>query len=130
MFEAVRRNLEETPKVKYAQQENRTEGAELQGDEWVGLKCPECGKGVIIKGKTAYGCSRWKEGCTFRRAFMLIISTILFLSCSNEAINFKKGEQAYSMGEYYKAAQFYRNQRRNCQDKNWKERKRICWMVC
>lgn len=98
----------ETPKVKYAQQDNKTEGAELQGDEWVGLKCPECGKGVIIKGKTAYGCSRWKEGCTFRRAFMLIISTILFLSCSNEAINFKKGEQAYSMGEYYKAAQFYR----------------------
>lgn len=28
--------------------------------------CPECGKGHIIKGKTAYGCSKWKEGCTFR----------------------------------------------------------------
>jgi len=28
--------------------------------------CPECGKGHIIKGKTAYGCSMWKEGCTFR----------------------------------------------------------------
>lgn len=30
------------------------------------------------------------------------------VSCSNEAINFKKGEQAYAMGEYYRAAQFYR----------------------
>lgn len=38
-------------------------------DEWVGLPCPICKTGVIIKGKTAYGCSRWKEGCTFRRAF-------------------------------------------------------------
>ena len=28
--------------------------------------CPLCGQGHIIKGKTAYGCSRWKEGCTFR----------------------------------------------------------------
>ena len=26
----------------------------------------EDGKGRILKGKTAYGCSRWKEGCDFR----------------------------------------------------------------
>jgi DNA topoisomerase-3 len=26
--------------------------------------CPFCGK-EVIKGKTAYGCSGWKEGCTF-----------------------------------------------------------------
>lgn len=31
--------------------------------------CPLCGKGTIIKGKTAYGCSRWREGCTFRHPF-------------------------------------------------------------
>lgn len=31
--------------------------------------CPLCGKGKIIKGKTAYGCSEWKSGCTFRRPF-------------------------------------------------------------
>ncbi len=31
--------------------------------------CPVCGKGVVIKGKTAYGCSRWKEGCSFRLPF-------------------------------------------------------------
>lgn len=30
-----------------------------------GDTCPLCGKGVIIRGRTALGCSRWKEGCTF-----------------------------------------------------------------
>ena len=39
------------------------------GDAIVGQKCPLCGQGVIIKGKTAYGCSRWKEGCSFRKPF-------------------------------------------------------------
>ncbi|MEG1586778.1 MAG: DNA topoisomerase 3 [Bacteroidales bacterium] len=31
--------------------------------------CPLCGKGSILKGKTAYGCSEWKSGCTFRIPF-------------------------------------------------------------
>ena len=35
----------------------------------VGAPCPVCGKGTIIKGKTAYGCSRWREGCKFRHPF-------------------------------------------------------------
>jgi DNA topoisomerase-3 len=34
-----------------------------------GQPCPLCGQGHIIKGKTAYGCSRWKEGCTWRQPF-------------------------------------------------------------
>ena len=38
-------------------------------DSLVGKLCPVCGKGVIIKGKTAYGCSEWKNGCTYRKAF-------------------------------------------------------------
>ena len=38
-------------------------------DEWVGLPCPICHEGHIIKGRSAYGCSRWNEGCTFRRSF-------------------------------------------------------------
>ncbi len=38
-------------------------------DSIVGKACPVCGKGHIIKGKTAYGCDRWKEGCTFRLPF-------------------------------------------------------------
>ena len=35
----------------------------------VGTPCPQCGKGTIIKGHTAYGCSRWREGCTYRKPF-------------------------------------------------------------
>ena len=35
----------------------------------VGNPCPLCGKGIIIKGKTAYGCSEWRNGCTFRKPF-------------------------------------------------------------
>ena len=34
-----------------------------------GMKCPVCGQGKVIKGNTAYGCSRWKEGCSFRKPF-------------------------------------------------------------
>ena len=38
-------------------------------DPMVGKPCPLCGKGTIIKGKTAYGCSNWKEGCQYRLPF-------------------------------------------------------------
>lgn len=31
--------------------------------------CPKCKKGRLIKGKTAYGCSRWKSGCDLRFSF-------------------------------------------------------------
>ena len=34
-----------------------------------GTPCPLCGKGVIIRGRTAFGCSRWNEGCSFRQPF-------------------------------------------------------------
>ncbi len=34
-----------------------------------GMRCPVCGKGVIIRGRTRYGCSRWKEGCTYSAPF-------------------------------------------------------------
>ena len=40
-----------------------------EGDAMLGRACPLCGKGIIIKGKTAYGCSEWKNGCTFRKNF-------------------------------------------------------------
>lgn len=38
-------------------------------DSMLGKACPICGKGIIIKGKTAYGCSDWKNGCSFRQNF-------------------------------------------------------------
>lgn len=33
------------------------------------IPCPKCGIGKIVKGKTAYGCSHWKTGCSFRFPF-------------------------------------------------------------
>ena len=54
-----------TPKSQDATTENR----EATADPLVGQPCPLCGKGHIIKGRTAYGCSEWKNGCTFRQPF-------------------------------------------------------------
>ncbi len=42
-----------------------------KGKEFVvGAPCPQCGKGVIIQGRTAYGCSRWndpQDPCNWRK---------------------------------------------------------------
>jgi DNA topoisomerase-3 len=43
--------------------------AEHNPDEVIGMPCPLCHEGHIVKGKAAYGCSRWKEGCTYRLPF-------------------------------------------------------------
>jgi DNA topoisomerase-3 len=34
-----------------------------------GMRCPVCGKGSIIRGRTRYGCSRWREGCGYAEPF-------------------------------------------------------------
>lgn len=34
-----------------------------------GMRCPMCGKGIIIRGKTRYGCSHWREGCKYAEPF-------------------------------------------------------------
>jgi DNA topoisomerase-3 len=33
------------------------------------ITCPKCKKGSILKGKTAFGCSDYKTGCTFKVLF-------------------------------------------------------------
>ncbi len=35
---------------------------ELQLKEKETIKCPRCNKGIILKGKNAYGCNRFKSG--------------------------------------------------------------------
>lgn len=58
------------PKAKPAKTAPKKEEQTLPADDTIiGKVCPVCGKGHIIKGKTAYGCDRWKEGCTFRLQF-------------------------------------------------------------
>ena len=61
-----------SPKAEQASKktEKRKTKGEKAGDEPVeGAPCPLCGEGRIIRGKTAFGCSRWKEGCTYRMPF-------------------------------------------------------------
>ena len=33
------------------------------------VECPVCGQGHIIKGRSAFGCSRYADGCQFRLSF-------------------------------------------------------------
>ena len=54
-----------TPKPKKA----KTTPAPSDPDAIIGQLCPLCGKGHIIKGKTAYGCSEWRNGCGWRKVF-------------------------------------------------------------
>jgi len=35
----------------------------------VEMHCPKCKKGTMLKGKTAFGCSEYKTGCTFKVLF-------------------------------------------------------------
>ena len=77
MEEAVKEEAAKKPATKKkvsAPRKPKTAAKEVKpenppADEWVGKPCPLCGKGTIIKGKAAYGCSEWKNGCTFRKPF-------------------------------------------------------------
>lgn len=56
------------PKAADATSKPATPASDAQpADPMVGRPCPKCGQGTIIKGKTAYGCSRWREGCDWRQ---------------------------------------------------------------
>jgi DNA topoisomerase-3 len=49
-----------------AKKSKKTEPQSLPADDSIiGHVCPACGQGTIIKGKAAYGCSNWKNGCKF-----------------------------------------------------------------
>lgn len=65
---AEKKTAEKTTRKKAASKSKKKEAAPSttvkEGDV-----CPLCGKGHIIKGKTAFGCSEWKNGCTFRQSF-------------------------------------------------------------
>lgn len=67
--ESVKTDKKEA-KPKTPQKKKATPKQDLQSnDSIIGNTCPACGKGRILKGKTAYGCSEWKSGCTFRVPF-------------------------------------------------------------
>lgn len=59
----------ETEVDKTGNNDEKTVQSLSADDSIIGTPCPICGKGHIVKGKTAYGCDRWREGCTFRMPF-------------------------------------------------------------
>lgn len=64
-------------------------------------KCPSCKQGTLLKGKTAYGCSRWQSGCAFKLPFEFMEKKIsenqvLRLLGKGSTVNlkgFKRGQQ-------------------------------------
>lgn len=46
-------------------QESRHTPKSAEAD-FAGKPCPKCGEGTVIRGKVAFGCSRWREGCDWR----------------------------------------------------------------
>lgn len=54
----------EKPKTKKKTENKKQTAAKEEKSDTV--LCPLCNKGSVIKGKTAYGCSEWKVGCSFR----------------------------------------------------------------
>ena len=64
--------VEEKPRkttTKRAAKPMKRETASANPDAIIGQPCPQCGKGHVIKGKTAYGCSEWRNGCDWRKMF-------------------------------------------------------------
>lgn len=53
----------------------------------VKLICPVCKKGDVLRGKSAFGCSEWKNGCQFRLPFDGIIENM-----SDDELNKKISE--------------------------------------
>ncbi|ALJ00241.1 type IA DNA topoisomerase [Rufibacter tibetensis] len=51
--------------------ELQLEIAEAKEQKPVVMICPKCSQGQLLKGKTAYGCSRFREGCQFMVPFEL-----------------------------------------------------------
>ena len=58
-----------TPKEKKPKPVAKEATEPVISDALVGQPCPLCGKGTVIKGKAAYGCSEWRNGCTYRKPF-------------------------------------------------------------
>ena len=68
--EQKKRTTKKAPaKKKVADAANAPVSSQRANADDVPTVCPLCGKGTIIKGKTAYGCSEWKNGCTYRKPF-------------------------------------------------------------
>lgn len=58
--------LDEEGKVKFVFPERKRPDPQTAADP-AGMACPTCGRGRIMRGRTGWGCDRWREGCGWRR---------------------------------------------------------------
>lgn len=64
------KDTEKEPKKEPKKRQRKASAKKTQKEESPeGKVCPLCGKGTIIRGKTSFGCSEWKSGCTYRKTF-------------------------------------------------------------
>lgn len=66
-IEVAQSSQQETPEKGKKVKEPRPSRPRIKSLEEI--KCPLCGQGHILKGRSAYGCSRFREGCTLRLDF-------------------------------------------------------------
>lgn len=59
--EVVKTEIVRSPETKPGKENEKTKDKPVV--------CPSCNKGHILKGKTAFGCNAFKDGCTFKIAF-------------------------------------------------------------
>ncbi len=66
--------IEEETKTKTADKSEEKGAAkkEAKPKEEEKPKCPKCKQGVLLKGKSAYGCSEYSKGCDFKIQFELM----------------------------------------------------------
>lgn len=68
--EAITEEIEKKEKApKKPRTKKKTDKKEEKPQATPTLICPICKKGKIMKGKSAYGCSEWKNGCRFTLPF-------------------------------------------------------------
>ena len=70
------KKLREIERGEYTAQDFLTELKEMTSgvvrdvkSNKAGMLCPVCRQGLIVRGNTRYGCSRWREGCTYAEPF-------------------------------------------------------------
>lgn len=65
--EKVRANISYTTNAKPSEKKNIKKTTGISAEN-----CPKCKKGTILKGKTAFGCSNYKNGCDLKLPFSFL----------------------------------------------------------
>lgn len=91
----VRLSAETATKAPSAKPKKTSKKKEVAGKE-----CPKCKKGQLLKGKSAYGCSNYKNGCDFVLSFQFLgkkisetqLIRLIDKGCTTNLKGFKQGD--------------------------------------